>query len=174
MYKLEEIDRRFELLRPGGRVLDLGCAPGSWLQYAGKRVGSRGRVVGLDLSEVAATLPEQVVVLTGDVFEVTPDVLRSHAESFDVVLSDMAPPTSGVKFADAARSAALVQRAHELARELLVPGGHLLAKVFEGAETQALLEELRQSFAMSRRVKPKGSRSESKETFLLGLSRRAD
>jgi 23S rRNA (uridine2552-2'-O)-methyltransferase len=174
VFKLDEIDQRHSLLKPGNRVLDLGCSPGSWMQYAARRVGAKGLVVGVDLSEITIALPDQVLTLVGDVFEIAPETLRAHAERFDVVLSDMAPATSGVKFADAARSADLVRRANELALELLVPGGHLLAKVFEGAETQVLLGELRQSFTKATRIKPKSSRSESKETFLLALQLKSE
>jgi len=168
VYKLEEIDRRFRLLRHGGRVLDLGCAPGSWLQYAARRVGSGGLVVGLDRAAITVDLPAQVVTLQGDVFAIRPAQLRERADAFDALLSDLAPDTSGIKHADAARSADLVRRVIELGRELLAPGGHLLAKVFEGPETNDLLAELRQDFATAQRVKPRGSRKESKETYLLG------
>ncbi|MBW8004138.1 MAG: RlmE family RNA methyltransferase, partial [Planctomycetes bacterium] len=125
-YKLEEIDRKRRLLRPGMRVLDLGCAPGSWLQYAAQQVGTEGRVTGVDLQEVTASLPSAVTVLQADVFDLGPAQLggnvEGEGEGFDVILSDMAPATSGIKQADAARSARLAERALELAQKCLRPG----------------------------------------------------
>jgi len=174
-YKLEEIDRKQRLLRPGQTVLDLGCAPGSWLQIVAGRIGPKGRVVGVDLQPVTLALPSQVRVLTGDVFEVSPRQLMACAAEgtaephsfFDLVLSDMAPKTTGIPSADAARSADLALRALALAQAVLRPGGDLLVKVFQGTR----LAEVRKAFAAAfERVtleKPAASRSESVEIFLL-------
>lgn len=175
VYKLEEIDRRRRLLRKGLCVLDLGCAPGSWLQYAAQKIGAQGRVLGIDLQPVTAALPEQATVLQGDAFELPPETLLAHLPEggrFDVVLSDMAPRTTGIRSADAARSADLVRHALAVAEAVLRPGGALLAKVFQGAA----LPELRNAFgAVFETVsveKPKATRSESVEVFLLGQGRR--
>jgi len=181
VYKLEEIDRKQKLLRSGQRVLDLGCAPGSWLQYAAQRVGPKGRVVGMDLQPVQVALPEHAVALQGDVFSMDAAVLseaaglgatHSGAPGFDLVLSDMAPKTTGIPSADAARSADLSLQSLSLAQRLLKPGGDVLVKVFQGAR----LTEVRKAFAaVFDRVsleKPAASRSESVEIFLLGRGRR--
>ena len=176
-YKLEEIDRKRRLLRPGMRVLDLGCAPGSWLQYAAQQVGTEGRVTGVDLQEVTASLPSAVTVLQADVFDLGPAQLggnvEGEGEGFDVILSDMAPATSGIKQADAARSARLAERALELAQKCLRPGGALLVKIFQGAELQGVRERFRQEFEQVTLEKPRSSRSESVEVFLLGQGKRA-
>jgi len=168
VYKLEELDRRYHLLASGQHVLDLGCAPGSWLQYAAERVGPQGRVVGVDLQAGGLALPNQAQWLTADVFELQPRELPPGVAPFDVMLSDMAPRTSGVRSADAARSAQLVLRALELAEALLRPGGRLLVKVFQGAELPALREAFRRTFTRVSLAKPKASRSESVEIYLLG------
>ena len=170
VYKLEEIDRKRRLLRPGLRALDLGCAPGSWLQYAAEQVGPSGQVVGVDLHDVTAKLPPQVRVLTGDVFSLSPQDLMDEGGGtlFDVVLSDMAPKTTGIKQADAARSATLVRRVLSLSRETLKPGGACLAKVFQGVEMKALRSEFAEIFDRVSIQKPKASRGESVEVFLLG------
>ena len=170
VYKLEEIDRKRRLLRPGLRALDLGCAPGSWLHYAAGRVGPSGQVVGVDLHDVTAKLPPQVRVLTGDVFSLSPQDLMDEdgGTLFDVVLSDMAPKTTGIKQADAARSATLVRRVLSLSRETLKPGGACLAKVFQGVEMKALRSEFAEIFDRVSIQKPKASRGESVEVFLLG------
>lgn len=173
VYKLEELDRRFRLLRPGQRVLDLGCAPGSWLQYAATRVGPSGRAVGVDLQPLGVALPHQARALVADVFELEPDALLEDGKPYDVVLSDMAPRTSGIRSADAARSAQLVLRALELSQAVLRPGGTLLVKVFQGAQMDSLRAEFRGVFEHVRIAKPKASRSESVELYLLGEGRRA-
>lgn len=173
VYKLEELDRRYHLLGPGRRVLDLGCAPGSWLQYVAGRVGQGGLAVGVDLKALSLTLPAQARTIQGDVFELEPRSLQVDGALFDLVLSDMAPRTSGIKSADAARSAQLVLRALELARALLRPGGTLLVKVFQGAELPALRAAFRQVFTRVSIAKPRASRAESVEVYLLGEERLA-
>lgn len=178
-YKLAEIDDRKKLLRPGDRVLDLGCAPGSWLQVAEERVGPTGVVVGLDLQESAAGLGPRVIALQGDVFETDPGALvRVAAEVagggerlFDVVLSDMAPNTSG--HGDDLISARLCRRVLEIVPTLLRPGGHLAMKIFEGGEYPAVLREAAEMFAEARGFKPKASREVSREMYIVGKGLRA-
>lgn len=170
VFKLEEIDRRARLLQGGQRVLDLGCSPGSWSQYAAKRVGRRGQVVGIDLKAVQP-IAANVRLIRGDAFETPVDELRGDGPLFDVVLSDMAPATSGNRFTDHMRSIELCRRALAVAIEALRPGGHFVCKVFEGEEVNPLAETLKGSFAQVKRFKPKGTRSESVELFLVGLRR---
>ena len=166
-YKLEEIDQRHQLLKRGQKVLDLGCAPGSWLQYTSRQIGESGRLLGIDLQAVAISLPPQVEVLQADIYKLN----RSGAwweNPFDVILSDMAPKTTGVRSADADRSYALNQYALWLAEQHLSKGGCLLVKAFQGAPLQQLQQEFRQMFTEVKICKPKSSRSESVEVFLLG------
>lgn len=173
VYKLEELDQRHKLLRPGQRVLDLGCAPGSWLQYVAGRVGPTGVALGVDLQALTVALPPQASTMQADVFELDPAALLPEGRLFDLVLSDMAPRTSGIKSADAARSAQLVLRALELAQRALRPGGTLLVKVFQGAELPQLRAAFQAEFAKVSIAKPKATRSESVEVYLLGEDRRA-
>lgn len=168
VYKLEEIDRRHKLLAPRQLVLDLGCAPGSWLAYAARRVAPKGRVVGVDLHGVDAPLPANARVVAGDAFCLPPATLLDGGPAFDVILSDMALGTTGIKSADAERSAELVLRTLALAAALLRPGGSLLAKVYQGARLAELRGAFRRSFATVSVEKPKASRAESVEVFLLG------
>ena len=171
-FKLEEIDRRHGLLRPGMRVLDLGAAPGSWMQYAAKRVGSGGTVIGVDLQEITVALPSQALPIQEDAFDLDEQALPADTVPFDVILSDMAPSTTGIRSADADRSAELVLRALALAMHLLRPGGALLVKGFQGARLPAVRGEFRQAFGRVTLEKPKASRPESVEVFLLGLDKR--
>jgi 23S rRNA (uridine2552-2'-O)-methyltransferase len=166
VFKLEELDRAHGLLEPGDRVLDLGCAPGSWLQYAASRVGERGALVGIDRVAVPGLAGARLLV--GDVFAVAPAELLGELAAFDVVLSDMAPDTSGVRHLDQARSEALFERALELAEATLAPGGRFVGKLFQGPDFQTLIARCRTRFATVKTVKPASSRSFSIEQYVVG------
>jgi 23S rRNA (uridine2552-2'-O)-methyltransferase len=171
VFKLEELDARFRLLRPGARVLDLGCRPGSWLQYAARVVGAQGKLVGLDRQPLDVVIPG-ARVLVGDVFAVTPEELRGELDAFDVVLSDMAPDTSGVRSMDQARSETLFERALEIAEATLARGGHFAGKLFQGPAFRQLQERCRAGFERVAMHKPKSSRPESIEQYVVALGRR--
>ena len=167
VYKLEEIDRKLRLLHAGDRVLDLGCRPGSWMQYALKVVGPHGAVVGIDRDPLQQSIPG-ARVLHGDIFA-TPDAeLLGPLAAFDVVLSDMAPNTTGVRATDQARSAALVEEALARAERLLAPGGAFVAKIFQGPDLEAIRKRMAGRFSDVRMVKPEGSRAQSIEIYLAG------
>jgi 23S rRNA (uridine2552-2'-O)-methyltransferase len=167
VYKLTELDEKFKLLRPGDRVLDLGCAPGSWLQYARQKVGERGVLVGLDRAPLPRELPGARIVV-GDVMTIDPAALRGELAAFDVVLSDMAPDTSGIRSLDQARSEALFERALELALALLAPGGHFVGKLFQGPDFKRLTELVRARFELAKTAKPASSRQISIEQYVIG------
>jgi 23S rRNA (uridine2552-2'-O)-methyltransferase len=167
VYKLEELDGKFTIFAPGQRVLDLGCAPGSWLQYARGKVGERGLLVGLDRSPLRGEVAGARIVV-GDVMTIDPLVLRGDLSAFDVVLSDMAPDTSGVRSLDQARSEALFERALELATELLAPGGAFVGKLFQGPDFKRLVDAVRARFAVGKSAKPASSRQISIEQYVVG------
>jgi 23S rRNA (uridine2552-2'-O)-methyltransferase len=170
-YKLEEIQNRHKILRRGDRVLDLGAAPGSWIQLAEGVVGPSGLVLGIDLKPIEHTFPKHVITLQGDIFDREfVDASLAEYVPFDVVLSDMAPSTSGVKVADAARSALLFERAFEISRAVLKPGGTFLAKIFQGSEFHELLLETKMQFRQTKVIKPDASRKQSKEIYILALN----
>jgi 23S rRNA (uridine2552-2'-O)-methyltransferase len=168
VYKLQEIDRRVQLLRRGQRVLDLGASPGSWTQFAAQRVEREGKVVGLDLNPARIALPPHVTFQALDVFKF--DALAELGpDSFEVVMSDMAPHTSGQRHRDQFGSYELYMRALEIAGQVLVPGGSFVGKIFQGPELDKAREATRAAFETVRIIKPEASRSESFETFLVGL-----
>jgi 23S rRNA (uridine2552-2'-O)-methyltransferase len=172
IYKLEEIDRQFKLLRPGARVLDLGCWPGSWMQFAAQRVGDAGVVYGIDLRPVTLAFPANVQHDVADVFSWSPASLGPEVR-FDVVLSDMAPHTTGDRHSDQFRSEALAERALELARQSLRPGGHLVAKVFQGGRFPELLKQWREAFQESKPFHARNTRASSSEQYLVGRGLKA-
>lgn len=170
VYKLQEIQQRYKLLKPGNRVLDLGAFPGSWLQFTCDIVGSRGFVLGVDIKDITHSFPDNVIILQRDVFEPDfPEELAGRYAPFDVVLSDMAPATSGIRVADSARSALLVEQALHVARLTLKPNGHFLAKIFQGTDFHDLLPEVKKAFRQVKVVKPAASRKQSKEVYILAL-----
>jgi len=171
VFKLEEIDQKFRLFRRGGRVLDLGCKPGSWLQYAATIVGPEGALVGIDRTPLDKPVPG-ARLLVGDVFAVSIEELKGELEGFDVVLSDMAPDTSGVRSLDQARSEGLFERALEIAELTLVKGGHFVGKLFQGPDWQRLLKRAREGFGEMRTMKPESSRKESIEQYVIAKQRR--
>jgi 23S rRNA (uridine2552-2'-O)-methyltransferase len=167
VYKLEEIDTKHAIFKPGQRVLDLGCAPGSWLQYAGQRVGLTGALVGLDREPLRQGVPNARIVV-GDVATISVAELRGDLPGFDVVLSDMAPDTSGIRNLDQARSEALFERALEIACEVLSPGGNFVGKLFQGPDFKRLIEQVRARFDSAKSVKPASSRQISIEQYVIG------
>jgi 23S rRNA (uridine2552-2'-O)-methyltransferase len=168
VYKLDEIDRRVRLLRPGDRVLDLGAAPGSWLRFAAQRVGPQGRVVGIDLQELRTGLPPNAEFHVQDVHAFDPG-----EATFDVVLSDMAPATTGHRSTDQARSHTLFMAALAVAERTLRPGGRFCAKLFQGPDLKPAEAAVRERFDTARILRPRATRSESIEVFIVGLGRRA-
>jgi len=165
-FKLDYLDQRFHLLRPGFRVLDLGAAPGGWSVVAAERVGRRGHVVAVDPRPVDP-IPN-VTVIRGRVGD--PELgRRLGEEEFDVVLSDLSPRISGAYATDHARSVDLVRGALDLASAVLRPGGAFAAKVFDGDLVPELEERMGDAFDRVRRTKPPASRDASSELYLVGL-----
>jgi 23S rRNA (uridine2552-2'-O)-methyltransferase len=172
VYKLEEIDRRTGLLRRGHRVVDLGAAPGSWTLFISGKVGPAGRVIAVDRRPFEIPIPENATFVEADVLAAVPDALKTAAP-FDVVLSDMAPSTSGQRHRDQYRSYELFLRALEVARDVLKPGGAFAAKIFQGAEFAEARRETGARFEKVRIMKPRASRGESYETYLVGIGFRS-
>ncbi|MBC7772867.1 MAG: RlmE family RNA methyltransferase [Pyrinomonadaceae bacterium] len=169
-YKLKEIIQKRQLLKRGDRVLDLGCAPGSWLQVASETIGDRGVVVGLDLQAVDTHLGANVKTLQGDVFKTEPAqllALSGKSTLFDVVLSDMAPNTTGD--GDHFRSVELCRRVLAILPGLLKAGGKMTMKVFEGEEYPSLLKEVKLRFTEVKGFKPDATRDVSKEMYIIGV-----
>jgi 23S rRNA (uridine2552-2'-O)-methyltransferase len=172
IYKLKEVDEKYHLFKAGQRVLDLGCSPGSWLQYISGRIGPQGMVVGLDANPVEIEVGPPLYYVQGDVTSIDLQMVTAISPVFDVVVSDMAPKTTGMRQVDQQRSLDLAFLAWEWAEKLLRRGGHFLVKVFEGPDTGGLMTLLKASFSSCRPVKPAGSRPASREIYLLGLNRR--
>jgi len=174
VYKLEEIDRKVRLIRPGDRVLDLGCYPGSWSQYSVVKVGPKGEVVGVDLKEPDRFSSPRFRFIAADVLSLDVAWLREQVGTRDLVISDLAPATSGISVTDTSRSIELARRALEVALVVLIKGGHFLCKVFEGPEVKAFRTELAEHFARVQTHRPSAVRKASREIYLLAMNRRLE
>jgi len=173
IYKLEEAQKKHHFLKNGDRVLDLGCQPGSWSLYIAKIIGPSGLVVGVDLQTgkgLSAGGGAPIRILVADIMaEETVEEVRRACQNYSAVVSDMAPRTTGNKWADQQHSLDLARRALELAARLLQLGGAFYCKVFEGEDFREYVDEVRRFFARVKIVKPMSSRKESREVFVLGL-----
>ena len=147
-------------------MLDLGCAPGSWLLYAAKLTGPKGRVIGVDLKPVSIQVPSHMKIMTADVFALD---IESLEKDFNLVLSDMAPATTGHKSVDAARSYNLCEIALNIAQSILLPGGSFVCKIFQGPDFELFLDAVRAGFKRLKIFKPQSSRKASKEIYVIGL-----
>jgi len=171
VFKLQEIDRRMRLFRAGQNVIDLGAAPGSWSLYASERVGPTGHVYAIDIKPILQVFGENVRVLEGDALSLDSEALAAHAP-YDVVLSDMAPNTSGSKFQDQARSTELFLRALEVALHHGKVGSHFAAKIFMSGDYKAAEMQVRGAYETVRTIRPDGTRQVSSEVFVVGMGRR--
>jgi 23S rRNA (uridine2552-2'-O)-methyltransferase len=166
VFKLEELDERFHLLKPGMRVLDLGAAPGSWMKYCALKVGASGLVLGIDRSRVDRAMGANEVFIQSDIFMVEPAKLCNEYRAFDLALSDLAPDLSGNKYADSVKSTALCERAFQFAKMLLKPGGAFLVKAFQGDGFDEFCKALGAGFRSVNATKPKSSRPNSREMYV--------
>ena len=171
-FKLIQLDDKFHFLKKGARVIDLGAAPGGWSQVAAQRAGAQGRVIAADILEIAPIAG--VKVLRTDITD--PDSAERVAALLDgradVVLSDMAAPTTGHRATDHLRTTALFEAALDVAEKLLKPGGSFVAKIFQGGASGELLARLKQLFAEVRHAKPLASRAGSVELYLVATGYR--
>ena len=173
IYKLEEVQQKYHFLRRGDSVLDLGCSPGSWSLYASEVVGERGVVVGVDLKETSQSPKPgaaEIHWLCHDIMD--PDLLplvRRIRPAFRALISDLAPRTTGNRWADHQQSLRLTRRTLELATILLLNKGSYLCKVFQGEDFPNFVQEVKACFDQVKVIKPQSSRVESREVFILGL-----
>ncbi len=173
VFKLEQIDRKYRLIKPASLVIDLGCAPGSWSRYVAARVSGENQVIAVD--HLAMQPIEKVTFIHGDFTTdaVIERIVAALAErSADLVLSDMAPNISGIRSRDQARAQALQCAVVEFCRRYLKPGGVLLTKLFAGESAPTIRQLVSDTFEQVRTVKPPASRTESKEIYLLARGRR--
>lgn len=175
VFKIQEIDEKFKIFRPTYKVLDLGAAPGSWSQYASEKVGLQGRVLGIDIQQIKITLPNAAFV-TADIRNIPFDAVleeKGMIPPFEVILSDMAPKTTGIRVTDQMRSLELCQIALQTAEKYLKPKGSFVCKLFHSDEFEDFRRQLRDRFDKVEVLRPKSTRKESKEIFFIALKYKA-
>jgi 23S rRNA (uridine2552-2'-O)-methyltransferase len=173
IYKLEEIDQKFKVFKKNDVVLDLGASPGSWSQYALQRVGEFGKVIGVDLSPVSFK-NAKYIFCQQDIYQMNwQEILQfNQVSSFNVVLSDMAPKTTGIKLTDQARSLDLCLKALEISKLYLKSEGSFVCKLFHGNDFKILVSELKKIYKQVEALKPDSTRKMSKEIFLIGIGKK--
>jgi len=163
VYKLKEIDEKYRIIKRGDFVLDIGCAPGSWMIYLGKRVGRKGNVIGVDLEDINIVLKDNTKFIKGDIRECV-DVFQ---EKFDVIVSDAAPKTTGVHSIDVAKSLELAKISLKIVKKSLKPNGNFVCKIFEGEGEQEFLREIKTLFSFVKPFRPNAVRKHSREVYLI-------
>jgi 23S rRNA (uridine2552-2'-O)-methyltransferase len=170
IYKLEEIDKKYSLIRPGFRLLDLGCYPGSWSQYCIKKVGKTGEVMGLDTESPDHISSENFRFIEADVLKLEIDWLAREAGKTDAVISDLAPKTTGIRLVDTTQSLNLAEKALDITLAVLKEKGNFLCKVFEGEDFNNFRDRVAGCFEQIRVLRPAAVRKGSREVFVLGLT----
>ena len=171
IYKLQEIDEKDQLIKPNYCVVDLGSSPGSWSQYLSGRIDSRGRIIAIDILPMNPI--EQVLFISGDFTDeiIQKQCLREVGEyGADLVISDMAPNLTGIRVTDQSRNMAIAELVYDFSTQILKPGGDLLVKLFEGDGTYEYRQLLKEKFAKVLVRKPKASRDQSREFYVLARS----
>lgn len=170
-FKLAEIDRKYRLIAPGFKVADLGAWPGSWMEYALEKVGSKGLVVGIDLAEMQPFNQDNAKTIQGDLYkpETSQAALEVAGSKFDLVISDMSPKLTGIKEADRLSAVGLAELAVYLCKPLLKPKGNLVMKVFKCGETDEFIKNCRKQFDKLVRMELESTRKTSNEYYAIGL-----
>ncbi len=168
VYKLMEIQDKFNLFKKGSKILDLGCAPGSWSQYVSSIIGNNGLIIGIDYKEIKVK-PSNAIFIKGNFLKKdTKDKLKEYAP-FDGIISDMAPDTGGDKLIDCYASSELVENALYFTYDYLKKGGFFIAKIFQGGNEKNIMNEIKKVFKIAKWFKPKSSRKNSVELFIIGI-----
>lgn len=172
IYKLEEIQKKFKIMKKKDNVLDLGCAPGSWMLYAAKQVGEQGRVFGIDLKKVDIKLASNIVAIQDNILAMEDKGFLENTGGINVLLSDMAPATTGRKDVDAMRSFELCQMALEVSDRLLSVNGCFVCKIFQGNEFSNFQKNVKKKFKNCSIFKPESCRKQSKEIYIIAKGKK--
>ena len=171
VYKLEEIQNKFRVMKKKDFILDLGCAPGSWLLYAAKQVGNQGRIFGIDLDPIEIQLPVNVVTIKDNILSPDNGSFLENRE-FNAILSDMAPATTGRKDVDALKSFELCNMALMVANDFLIQNGNFVCKIFQGNDFNDFQKNVKSKFKECKIFKPESCRKQSKEIYIIAKGKK--
>lgn len=170
-FKIEDLDLKFRLVKPKMRVMDVGAAPGSWIQYLLQKVGDEGFIYALDLNPLNISIPKNVVFEQKNIFDTTPEKIKEQHGMFDLIISDIAPRTTGSDFVDQTKSYDLVEYVRTIAQMVLKKNGNMICKMYQGGETKKFTDDMKKIFNEVKIQKPESSRKESREIFIVGLNK---
>ncbi len=168
VYKLQEIQTKYKIIKKKHKILDLGCAPGSWLQYVCSLLSNSGSVLGIDIQELEISLPKNAEIKTQNILEIDPWEILNKYGAFDGLLSDMAPKTTGNKDLDHYASMELVRKAFEISNVVLKQNGYFVCKMFDGEESPEFIKRIRKNFNFFKAMRPGATKKQSREVFLVG------
>jgi 23S rRNA (uridine2552-2'-O)-methyltransferase len=176
VFKLEEIQSRFKLVKKGDKILDLGAAPGSFLQSLSPLVGEQGVVIGIDLQPIASLKLKNVLTFIGDIHKTAgwdQYLIKLHINKFDVITADVAPKTTGIKDVDHYHSVELNEQVLAIAKQFLKPGGSLVTKIFTGEDFDQFVKQMKEFFGKVNCYKPKATRDRSREIYIIAQKKKA-
>ena len=165
VYKLKEIDEKYKIIKKSNRVLDLGCAPGSWLLYISQKVGNKGKVIGVDIEEIKIPQKANINFIKRSILDLKESDFK---DKFEVVVSDLSSKTSGIKFLDTGKSLELAEKSFEIAKLFLLPGGNFICKIFENESSDEFFKKVKNCFDFAKRFRPKAVIKGSKEFYIIG------
>lgn len=171
-FKLEDLDEKYRLVKKGYRVMDIGAAPGSWIQYVQEKVGEEGFIYATDLNPLKVSIMTHVLFEQKNIFDLQPEDVKQEHGMFDLIISDVAPRTMGHRTVDHTRSYELCVHVLEIAKVVLKKNMQMLCKMYQGQQTKKLVDEMKKVFSDVKIQKPDASRKESKEIFILGISKK--
>lgn len=171
IYKLRELDQKLRWIKPGQKILDLGCAPGSWIQYCDDILKGNGLIVGIDIAEVRVPEKEYIHFFQENLYQVNAEKLLKTFGQFDIVLSDAAPKTVGYTLLDHEASYTLCMQNYEIASTVLKKGGNFLCKMYQGGRSPEFMKMMRQDYKIVKTQKPVSSKSHSNEVYFVGAGK---
>lgn len=171
-FKIEDLDNKYRLVKTKMRVMDVGAAPGSWVQYLQQKIGDEGFVYAIDLNPLNISIPKNVVFEQKNVFDITPEQIKEQHGMFDLIISDIAPRTTGSDFVDQTKSYNLVEHVRLIAQMVLKKNGNMICKMYQSGDTKTFTEDMKKIFKDVKIQKPESSRKQSREIFIVGLTKK--
>ncbi len=171
-FKIEDLDQKYRLIKPKMRIMDVGAAPGSWIQYLLRKTGDEGFIYALDLNPLTISVPDNVVFDQKNLFDISPEEVHEQHGMFDLIISDVAPRTTGSDFVDQTRSYELVEHVRNIAIKVLKKNCHMICKMYQSGDTKKFTEDMKKVFTSVEIQKPESSRKQSREIFIIGLGKK--
>lgn len=171
-FKIEDLDQKYRLIKPKMRIMDVGAAPGSWIQYLLRKTGDEGFIFALDLNPLTISVPDNVVFEQKNLFDISPEEVHDQHGMFDLIISDVAPRTTGSDFVDQTRSYELVEHVRNIAIKVLKKNCHMICKMYQSGDTKKFTDDMKKVFTSVEIQKPESSRKQSREIFIIGLNKK--